>query len=82
MNLDSVNYLFTNDNHKQDIYNEMVSWFYHFGGTDDRTSSNDRKCKFKVFDQRNNDPDIETKVQALCNKVRGHECDWHNKNVM
>lgn len=79
LNLDSVKYLFTDDDQKQEVYNLMVSWYYGFVGYEDAVASIDKTCKFRAFDNNIN-AKKDNSIQELCNKVRGDICDWHNKN--
>ena len=85
LNLESVNYLFVNDNQKQVVYNVMVSWYYHYVKENEKNNVSslvgDGKCKFMVLNYTKNSDNVNTtagiEVKELCNKIRGQKCDSH-----
>ena len=85
LNLESVNYLFVNDNQKQGVYNMMVSWYYRYGEENEKKNVpslvGGGKCKFMVLNHSKNSDNIKSttanEVKELCNKIRGQKCDSH-----
>ena len=85
LNLESVNYLFVNDNQKQGVYNAMVSWYYHYVNENEKKNTpslvGDGKCKFMVLNHTKNSDNVNTtagiELKELCNKIRGQKCAAH-----
>ena len=88
LNLESVNYLFIpdKDNQKQDIFNQMVSWYYKYlaeKGMEENVKKKNKGCKFRMLNEtfvRDNTrapTASETNVKELCNNIRGPSCVIH-----